>query len=45
VFVRSSVPGFRVGTWTGTVQSSIDRIDGTVDWFTGGVRSFYLNRR
>jgi PKD repeat protein len=45
VAFTTNLTGFRPGSWTGTLNSDGTRIEGTVDWFVGGVRSFYLNRR
>ena len=45
VLLRNMVPRFRVGNWSGTLDASLDHINGSVDWFSGGVRSFSLTRR
>ena len=45
VTLRNAVPGFRIGTWTGTADGDVNRITGTVDWFTGGTRNFTLRRQ
>ena len=45
VSMQNKITGFRTGNWTGSLNSSLDRMNGTVDWFSGGPTSFFLNRR
>jgi PKD repeat protein len=41
----NSIPELRPGFWRGTIAGTFNRVDGTVDWFAGGPRTFYLVRR
>jgi hypothetical protein len=45
ILLVNSNPGFRPGTWRGTLDSAFNRVDGVTDWFVGGSRTFYLIRR
>lgn len=45
VALINRVGTFRPGFWSGSLNNTVDRITGTVDWFEGGIRSFTLDRR